>query len=126
MEATTGKNPSNSLPTRQLIQRYFTDCISLEGYPQSDLPPVLQFRDIFKSEYGYPENIRRHGDGQKLFTEYLMGLPSCLTVAFYYADQRELLSSWGIPAPDDDWAMSQKFYAVLYREYRHLLTLHKA
>lgn len=113
---------STMLKTKELIQRYISDAITLDGYPESSLHPFLQVRDIFREEYCYPENVRRYGNGQRLFIEYLLGLPSCMGgLAYLYHEQRDLLQLWGIPAPSHDWDMSQKFYALIYREFTDIV-----
>ena len=61
------------------------DNIDLSGYDISnDLPlfdKIAKTYDIFVSEYGY--NIQKLGQ-TRAFSEWLQGLPTVLTVPFYY------------------------------------------
>lgn len=122
------KNPNKGRKLSQSakIQRYISDCIDLGGYPDTGKPAAVQVWEEYLAEYDYPENTRRYGPAgcQRHFTEWLKGLPSIVGgIAYMYTDQRQLLESWGIPAPDDDCAMADKFNAVIYREFLRLFNL---
>ena len=118
---TTKKSTSRTLEGKAVIQKYILDCVNLEDYPKSDLPPIAHVWQLFREEYAYPENVKRYGDGPQLFIEWLMGLPTCLSFDYLYFNQRELLESWGIPAPSDDVEMSQKFYRVVEMQFKAML-----
>ena len=68
-----------------VVQAYLYSCMNFDGYdlekePETNEQRLKAFYDIFKSEYGFM--IDRVGQRLAL-KEYLMGLPSCLTIKFY-------------------------------------------
>lgn len=65
------------------------DSIDLSDYgieATTNFDKVQAVYRIFKSEYGH-EIERQRGNEVAAFREWLMGLPSVLTVPFYYSDQ---------------------------------------
>jgi len=67
------------------LKRYIFDCIDGEAYDvKTDTRQAkLQFvMDTFKKEYVFEANLKRYGNIQNVFTEYLAGLPSCINIDF--------------------------------------------
>lgn len=65
------------------------DSIDLSAYgidATTNFDKVQAVYKIFLSEYGH-EIARQRGNEVAAFREWLMGLPSVLTVPFYYCDQ---------------------------------------
>jgi len=51
--------------------------------------------DCFKSEFLYRDNLLRYGSYQNTFKEWLMGLPSCIDIAFENYRIIEIAKEWG-------------------------------
>ena len=56
--------------------------------------------EIFIAEYGH--NIARYGV-QRAVKEWLLGLPSCLSIPFTYAEIGDLLKTTGLREPARGW-----------------------
>lgn len=66
-----------------IIDNIDFDCYDLENEPKTLFDKIKKVEEIFISEYGwYLQRMSK----EKAFKEYLMGLPSVLTVPFYYHD----------------------------------------
>ena len=74
------------------------DNIDLEPYELSNdislHDKVKTLHTIFKSEYLFSANLQRYGNETNVFAEWLMGLPSVLTVPFYYHEMIENYETW--------------------------------
>ena len=67
----------NQLPTVEQIKNEYNKEV------KDTIKDRLQFVvDCFRSEYCYPENLRRYGNKIKVFAQWLMGLPSAYSVDF--------------------------------------------
>jgi len=114
----TLKLASNALlPT---IQAYIIDHIDFDGYdldfePVTNDEKIKAFNSVFVSEYQYM--IERVGQ-RKALTEYLMGLPSVLTVDFYYCDIYEQLKKWRVA----DGTETEKQYTNLMDQWFRTLS----
>jgi len=80
------------------IKAYFESCIDSSGYlPVCERPDSIEGKFAFVLEYyikEYKHEIVRKGF-VPAFAEYLSGLPSTMTIAFYYDEILELAESWG-------------------------------
>lgn len=82
------------------FEQIIIDNIDLSAY---EIESIGKFEDvqavykIFLSEKGY--EIKRVGEKQA-FSDWLQGLPSVLTVPFYYFEQIELGKAYGILKED--------------------------
>lgn len=57
----------------------------------------LQFLfDTFNSEYVFPDNLKRYGNLQNVFCEWLKGLPSVFTIEFENYKIIQLAKKWGL------------------------------
>jgi hypothetical protein len=86
--------PSKNFKT--FFENIVLDNITLEDYgidATTDFDKVQAVYNIFLSEYGH--EIKRYGEN-RAFSEWLQGLPSVLTVPFYYWEQTELAMAAGI------------------------------
>lgn len=75
---------------------HILESLDFSGYdkaPKNDAEKLLMFDTIFQSEYGHM--IERLGY-RKALIEYLQGLPSCCTIAFYNYDILEKAEAWGL------------------------------
>ena len=63
-----------------------------DGYIYDKIQTVY---NIFKKEYLFPANLQRYKTERKCFKEWLMGLPSVLTVPFYNYEILELGKKYG-------------------------------
>ena len=104
----SGKKAGQEKPVKVLkAQRYaqeyayILDCIDSSGYGgtdgealklETDSQKLRFLRETFESEYGW--NIKRVGEFKAL-TEWLQGLPSVCTIAFYNHDIIRLAKEWG-------------------------------
>lgn len=74
--------------TYTFFEKTIIDNIDLESYELSNdgylYDKIKTVYNIFKSEYVHDNN--KHMNEQKLFADWLQGLPSVLTVPFYYHD----------------------------------------
>ena len=115
---------------KQAIREYLLDNMDFSGYGLNEnemtaTEKVRKCYDIFKEEKGY--EISRVGERQA-FIDWLQGLASTLTVAFYYDDQRRLLGEWlhNTPAENakyDDLQVSNMFWWLCCREFFAMLNL---
>lgn len=85
---------------------YIINCIDESGYglELTTNAEKLQFvADCFKREYLFPDNLKRYGSYQKVFENWLMGLPSSFNVDFENYKIIEIAKNWGsIPKDADD------------------------
>ena len=78
------------------------DSIDLSAYgidAATNFDKVQAVYKIFLSEYGH-EIARQRGNKVAAFREWLMGLPSVITVPFYYSDQINRAYIHGLIAAD--------------------------
>lgn len=95
---------TNSKAVKEKVRAYilesidFSNYVGYEGYPENEPESVdgkiLLCRDIFRDEYVNTYNLRRYGNEFNCFEEWLKGLPSAMTIAFSWADSREILRGW--------------------------------
>jgi hypothetical protein len=99
---------------KQQVREYLLECIDLSGYDQYanlQLSEKERFRavyDCFKKDYCYPENLRYYGSEQKVFENWLMGLPSCFTVEYRNYAIIELTQKWGFAPSNLSESKEQK------------------
>lgn len=121
---------STKKEVKQAIREYLLDNMDFSGYglDENEMTATEKIRkcyDIFKEEKGY--EIPRVGERQA-FIDWLQGLASTLTVAFYYDDQRRLLGEWlhNTPVENakyDDLQVSNMFWWLCCREFFAMLNL---
>lgn len=79
---------------------YVLDAICVTDYDGNELEAtdkerVKHFFDKFEYEFNYAYNKRIYPNMQDRIAQYLQGLPSCISVAFSYADISNIGKSWG-------------------------------
>lgn len=75
---------------------YILDSIEIEGKSRpSDKTKINYLVECFNDEYNYAYNKRIYPNLQQRIAEWLMGLPSCIHVAFTYHDIIEQGKEWG-------------------------------
>jgi len=80
-----------------IVNAYILDAISSEGYDKqlNTNAEKLQFlADCYKSEYSFPDNLRRYGSHQICFQNWIMGLPSCFNIDFENYRIIEIAKEW--------------------------------
>lgn len=80
---------ADQIPTVETILREYG--MTVEDTVSARLQWVI---NQFKSEYCYPENVKRYGSIQRIFAEWLMGLPSAYSVEFRNYEIIELAKQW--------------------------------
>lgn len=75
---------------KTFYENIIINSIDLEAYDLNNevylYDKIKTTYNIFKSEYLYENNLKRYGTEQNCFKNWLMGLPSVLTVPFYNYD----------------------------------------
>lgn len=120
---------SKSSELDKLAKAYIVDRIDATGYDvpklETDAERIQFLYDTFMREYGW--EVRRIGT-VKALAEYLKGLPSCCTIAFYHSDILALAREWGSLLPDATerqeqaildnwWNFAANKTAQLFRKY---------
>jgi hypothetical protein len=85
---------------KKVIHAYIIGAIDCEGYdltplPETDTEKLQHVANCFKSEYLFPNNLKRYGSYQNTFASWLQGLPSCINIDFQYCDILEIGEKWG-------------------------------
>ncbi len=82
----------------KFVNDYILNAIDGSGYDKdlNSTEEKLQFvADCYRSEYAYPENLKRYGSHQNCFANWLMGLPSSFNVDYENYRILELAKEWG-------------------------------
>lgn len=89
--------------TLTFYEKTIVENIDLEPYELNNdvnlYDKVNAAYNIFKQEYGW--NIERMGE-KRAFAEWLSGLPSVLTVPFYYYEMLQNAKNYGEEIKDED------------------------
>jgi hypothetical protein len=85
---------STSKEFKQAVRKFIVENIGDEYQADTEKESINNVYAAFKSEYLFPANLRRYGSEFNCFTEWLRGLPSALSVAFTYYEERELMKNW--------------------------------
>jgi len=89
--------------TLTFYEKTIVDNIDFDGYGLDNdvslYDKIKTLYNIFKLEYGF--NIERMGE-KKAFAEWLSGLPSALTVPFYYYEMLKNAKNYGMEIKDED------------------------
>ena len=89
--------------TLTFYEKTIVDNIDFDGYNLDNdvslYDKIKTLYNIFKIEYGF--NIQRLGE-KKAFSEWLSGLPSALTVPFYYYEMLDNAKNYGMEIKDED------------------------
>lgn len=101
---TTLKTPRTQL--KSFVNAYILDAIDGSGYGKeltTDTDKLQFVADCYKSEYSFPDNLKRYGSHQNCFANWLQGLPSSFNIDYENYRIIELAIEWGsIPANADD------------------------
>ena len=85
--------------TLTFYEQIIINSIDLEPYgldnDQYIYDKIKTVYNIFKQEYLFPANLKRYRTEKNCFKEWLMGLPSVLTVPFYNCEILELGKKYG-------------------------------
>jgi hypothetical protein len=88
---------------KTFYEKTIIDNIDFDGYGFSNdmylYDKIKTTYNIFKKEYGFM--IERVGE-MKAFSEWLSGLPSVLTVPFYYNEMIQNAKDFGVVIKDED------------------------
>jgi len=100
---------------------YILNAINGEAYGKefdSDADRINFFFDCFESEYGF--FVSRYGL-QGAISEYLQGLPSCISLPFYYSEIGQLLESWGVAPTERNLSNFWNVCALRLLQLREIL-----
>lgn len=106
----------------QIIRNYILSAIDLDGYDQykgvqlNEHDRLQAVYTIFKSEYCYPQNLQRYGSEQNVFAQWLMGLPSCINIAFENYRILELGREWGFLSQVESETVNNSYKKTLERK----------
>lgn len=106
---------------RKLVREFILKEIDADGYtdtvPETDAEKLQFLADTFKSEYGWA--IERYGVTGAI-REWLMGLPSVLTLPFYNSDVLEFAVKFGYLTDESeegrDDAFLKGYWQIMARE----------
>lgn len=88
---------TNNAEFKNNVYSYILSCIDGEGYGielNTDKEKINFVFDTFKKEYSY--QIEYYGSNiNRAFSEYLMGLPSCINIDFENYKILEIAKKWG-------------------------------
>ena len=93
---------TNNKQVKAAIQKYIIDSLDNSVFPdcKDDLASKLTLVcEEFKSAAVFANNIKRCGTWQAVFIDWLMGLPSSLSIEYYTKEILELMAAWGLPLP---------------------------
>ena len=82
----------------QVVKDYILAANNGEGYGKelnTDIERLQFLADCYKSEYSFPDNLRRYKTHQNCFANWLMGLPSSFNVDFENYRIIEIAKEWG-------------------------------
>lgn len=80
-----------------VVFAYILNAIDGEGYGKdlnTDKEKLQHLADCFKTEYVFPDNLKRYGSYQKMFENWIMGLPSSFNIDFYNFEIVKLAKKW--------------------------------
>lgn len=102
------------------VKSYIVSCLDTD-YTEDLKDRLKAVIEEFSSWYG-PYEKRRIPNRQAAFTDWLMGLPSCLSADYTYYAQRQLLKNWLHETDQEankykDEEVTRLFYALIYREF---------
>ncbi len=85
--------------TKELNANVFAYILDAIDNPDSDIimttEEKLQFlSDQFKDAYVFSDNLKRYGNYQTLFKEWIMGLPSCFNIDYTNYDIIRIAKLW--------------------------------
>jgi hypothetical protein len=89
---------TNTKEFNQLAFSYIIDAISTDGYnieATTDVEKLQFVADCFKSEYLFPDNLKRYGTYQNVLSEWFMGLPSSINIEYRNHAIIEIAKKWG-------------------------------
>lgn len=94
------------------IKTYILSAINFEAVDGKEFnteeEKITELMSRFKSEYWYPANQQRYGTVTKGIASWLQGLPSDMSIAFYYNEIESLLIEWGYLKEDSREAKVQR------------------
>ena len=110
--------------TDSIDEDYLTEC----GYKHDKSPKTLvtAIYDCMCNEFWQGNEKRRTPNRYEALKQYLMGLPSSISINFTYYDQRQLLKKWLQQTDSEsdkysDDKMTELFYHLITREFYHML-----
>ena len=109
---TTIKTNSKAFTT--LVSDYILNAIDSTPYGIEAVTEAekLQFlADTFKSEYCYPENLKRYGSYQNVLAQWIAGLPSVFNIDYENYRILELAKEWGTLEQNANEAKEDKVIA---------------
>lgn len=99
---------------KKQIEKYILDAIDFEGSNLEKLNYVLQ---CFAVEYECEYERVRQPNVQKRFSDYLQGLPSCISVEYRNCEIINIAKSWG-SIPEN--ATENQKYKITYNWFNYI------
>ena len=85
---------TNSKEYLTRLNAYLIECIDTEYFsttPKTDKDKVNAVYKEYEAEFCYDYNIKRYPNDVVRFSEWLMGLPSCINIEFHNYDILEMV-----------------------------------
>ncbi len=101
---------------RSIYVNYILETVDSSGYGVVTVTPEQKWKflaETIVSEYGFNMKDRGYTD-QQCAKEWLMGLPSCLTVDFSYFDIYNRLYDWGFLKESDTEKKHEKAHDLYW------------
>jgi len=111
------------------IRNYILNHINPTDYnveAETDKEKLEFLVSTYIAEYPAKYHLKHSGSYQKMFIDYIQGLPTCFNVDFRYYEIVNVMESWGLPQPEDKTGheSAELFYRLIYREVNALLRKH--
>lgn len=131
MKTLTDKQTQTKIQKFQ-IEKYILDAIDPAAYDvvaETDKEKLQFLVNCFNTEYNTTYNLKHYGSKQKVFENWLQGLPSCFNIDYQNHKIVELGKEWDFLAKDCDDRKEDKFidlwWARIYMNVNKLCTRHK-
>jgi len=128
----TSRELTPTIQNYLINQLDFTDYVGYCGIvsrPETVLEKLQAFEKVIMSEFGHNFTNCKNKAYQAVITDYLKGLPSCLTVHFYNKDIIDQLIKWNVASEnltDDQYhALCDQWWRVMGAKLKMLLSNHK-
>lgn len=106
----------------------YLGCCGIEKLPETTQEKLQAFKQVVMAEYGYNFNQNHNKAYQAVLTDYLQGLPSCLTIHFYNNDIINQLIKWNVASEnmtDEQYHdLCDQWWRVMGAKLKMLLSNH--
>jgi len=123
---TTIKTNSKQFLTH--VNAYILEAIDTDGYdldkqPETEAEKLQFLAEQFKREVNVPYELKKWGNYQTVFSQWLAGIPSCFNVDFANYRIIEIAKEWGSLAQDatekqEDKVLSNWYNLIAFKTMR--------